>query len=87
MEASFNREWTTVVTLEPLLYGSFIPTIVTEEGKPPLEDIYCELTNRETMVSKMEECLEFYNQINPVKMNLVLFMNAIEHVLKIVRII
>jgi len=35
----------------------------------------------------MEEFLEFFNQISPVKMNLVLFMDAIEQVTKIVRIL
>ena len=73
--------------MEPLLFGSFLPTVRKEEGSPPIPDIYCELTNREALKDKMGECLEYYNQINTVKMNLVLFMNAIEHVVKIVRII
>jgi dynein heavy chain len=75
------------VNIEPLLYGSFIPMLSEAEGKPIIPDIYCELTKRELLLSSIDEALVYYNVIHPVKMNLVMFMNAIEHVVRIVRII
>jgi dynein heavy chain len=87
MKDNFTREWGQVVTVEPLLYGSFIPMLSEGEGKPVLHEIYCELTNRDLLLSNIDEALMFYNQTHPVKMNLVMFMNAIEHTVRIVRII
>ena len=83
----FKREWEDVVTVEPLMFGSFIPMISREEGKPKIPDLYCELSDHDLLREKMDEFLDYYNQTNSTKMNLVLFMAAIEHVVKIVRII
>ncbi|CAG9332270.1 unnamed protein product [Blepharisma stoltei] len=87
MKKYFRRSWEDVVTVTPLLFGSFIPMISREEGKAKIPDLYCELKDQTLLQEKMHEFLEYYNQISPAKMNLVLFMAAIEHVVKIVRII
>jgi len=57
------------------------------ENSNPIPDIYCELSDLNLLKDKMEESLEYYNQINRVKMNLVLFMAAIETIVKVIRII
>ena len=83
----FRRDWDDLVTVTPLLFGSFIPMISREEGKAKVPDIYCELNDHKLLKEKMSEFLEYYNQISPSKMNLVLFMAAIEHIVKIVRVL
>lgn len=70
-----------------MLFGDFIPMVKEGDKGNPIPDIYCELSDLDLLKEKMEEFLEYYNQTNRVKMNLVLFMNAIETVVKIVRVI
>jgi len=45
---NFKKQWTDIVKFEPLLWGSFIPTIYPEGDttKKPLANVYCELVNR-----------------------------------------
>lgn len=40
---NFRKEWSQLVTVEPLLWASFIPTIYPDgdTSKKPLNDIYC----------------------------------------------
>ena len=40
-----------MVTIEPLLWASFVPTIYPDgdRSKRPYSDIYCELTDREAL--------------------------------------
>lgn len=87
---TFGKEWKDLVKQEPLLWASFVPSIYPggDETKRPLQDVYCELNNLDKVKSITYEQLEEYNNFNPSKkMNLVLFMNAIQHVIRIVRII
>ena len=50
--------------------------------------MYCELNDLENVKKITYEKLEEFNNFNTSKrMNLVLFMNAIQHVIRIVRII
>ena len=59
-----------------------------DNTKKPLSDLYCELTDREKLKKQTEESLTDFNQFNySKKMNLVLFNAAIEHVVKIHRVI
>lgn len=56
--------------------------------RKPLNDVYCELTDREKVQKKCLAYLEEYNNLYSAnKMNLVLFTAAIEHIIKIVRVI
>lgn len=59
-----------------------------DKNKRPLTGVYCELDDLDKVRSVTYQQLEEYNNFNPSKrMNLVLFMNAIQHVIRIVRII
>ncbi|OMJ85003.1 hypothetical protein SteCoe_13780 [Stentor coeruleus] len=80
----FNRDISEIITTKPLLFASFIE--VQRNGKK-LSDMYCEMDDLNLLQSKMRDILEYYNQISSSKMNLVLFVEAIEHVVKIVRIL
>jgi dynein heavy chain len=86
---NFRREWNSLVQVEPLLWASFVPTIYPDgdRSKRPLSNIYCELTDRDSMKKAADSSLEEYNNYSSSKMNLVLFTTAIEHVIKIVRVI
>lgn len=79
-----------MVEVEPLLFASFVPTVYPDNDntKKPYTDIYCELTDRKKVKDQAEQSLMDYNQFNhSKKMNLVLFVSAIEHIVKIHRII
>lgn len=51
MKKNFKREWNELVTIQPLLWASFVPTLYPDNdtNKNKLKDIYCELTNREEL--------------------------------------
>ena len=53
----FRKEWSSVVTLEPLLWASFVPTIYPDGDttKRAYSDIYCELTDREALKNTCQE--------------------------------
>lgn len=88
LKTNFKRDWESLVQVEPLLWASFVPTIISDgENKKPLSNIYCELTNREAMKIAAAAALEEYNNFSTNKMNLVLFIDAVEHIIKISRII
>ncbi|XP_026203417.1 dynein heavy chain 1, axonemal [Anabas testudineus] len=76
----FNCSFDEVVSCQPLLYGDFM--IPGAEHK-----VYTMIGDKEKLVKVMEEYMEDYNQISTTKMKLVLFMDAIEHVCRISRIL
>lgn len=57
MSAGFKRDWESLVTIQPLLWASFVPTLYPDgdTSKRPLNDIYCELTDREALKKKCYE--------------------------------
>lgn len=72
------------------MFASFVPLVYPDgdTSKKPYQDLYCELTDRTKVKAQTEASLGDYNQFNhSKKMNLVLFNAAIEHVVKIHRII
>lgn len=74
----------------PLLWASFIPFLHPggDTSKPKIEDVYCEIKDHKEAQKKIQEYLDEYNSIYSAnRMNLVLFMAAIQHVIKIVRVI
>jgi dynein heavy chain len=90
IKEKFKKEWKTLVKVEPLLFGSYVPLCFPggDTSKKPYADVYCELYDREKLKKVTEEQLADYNSFNHAKkMNLVLFNAAIEHVVKIHRIV
>ena len=80
----FNHEADHILSNKSLLFADFFPIVI--EGKKHT-DVYCEIEDHEEMHNKMKEILNYYNQISQSKMDLVLFSQAIEHVIFIVRIL
>lgn len=89
MKDKFKREWSSIVKHEPLLFASFVPLVpVSPDSNKLLQGVYCELTDKEKVRKTAEESLGEFNSANSSKkMNLVLFDAAIEHIVKISRII
>lgn len=86
----FKKDMKKLVTAEPLIFGSFVPLCYPNGDKSlkPYNDVYCEIYDKEKMAKICRNQLEDYNGSGTKsKMNLVLFMSAIEHVVKINRII
>ncbi|EQC40888.1 hypothetical protein SDRG_01953 [Saprolegnia diclina VS20] len=80
MEESKTQGWRLVVPQPNLLFGDYmIP------GADP--KIYEEISDMEKLVAQVEEYLNDYNAESNAPMNLVMFMNAIEHVSRIARVI
>ncbi|KAH0630033.1 hypothetical protein JD844_012597 [Phrynosoma platyrhinos] len=69
-----------VVPFQPLLYGDFMF---------PGSDVklYEIIDDKEKLMHVIQEYMEEYNQINTTKMKLVLFMDAMEHICRITRIL
>uniref|UniRef100_A0A3Q3E168 Dynein, axonemal, heavy chain 1 n=1 Tax=Labrus bergylta TaxID=56723 RepID=A0A3Q3E168_9LABR len=76
----FDCSFDEVVPVQPVLYGDFM--IPGADNK-----VYTLIEDKEKLVKVMEEYMEDYNQISTTKMKLVLFMDAIEHVCRISRIL
>lgn len=90
MKEKFKKEWGNIVKVEPLLFASFVPLCFPDKDttKKPFQDVYCELYDRAKVKKVSESALEDFNGVNhSKKMNLVLFVSAIEHVVKIHRVI
>jgi dynein heavy chain len=90
MTEKFKKNWDKIVTIKPLLFASFTPLIFPEgdETKKPFNDVYCELTNRAKVKKVAEDSLSEFNMMFRAKrMDLVLFTDAIEHIVKIHRVI
>ena len=86
----FKKDWDKLVLVQPLLFASFCPTIYpdNDKSKRAIQDLYCELTNRDKVREVSNESLESFNVMyRQKKMDLVLFTDAIEHIVKIHRII
>ncbi|XP_037831220.1 dynein heavy chain 1, axonemal isoform X2 [Kryptolebias marmoratus] len=69
-----------VVPSHPVLYGDFT-------GPEPDLKIYGYIEDKENLVNLMKKYMDEYNQSSRTKMELVLFMDAIEHVCRISRIL
>jgi len=56
MKEKFKRDWKALVTVEPLLFSTFVPTVYPDddETKKPLRNILCELTNRDKLIHTCE---------------------------------
>ena len=75
-----NMEWEDTVQTESLIFGDyFIP------GADP--QIYQQITDMDKLINVINEYLEDYNSVSNAPMNLVMFLDAIEHVSRVCRVI
>nr|XP_033782541.1 dynein heavy chain 1, axonemal isoform X1 [Geotrypetes seraphini]XP_033782544.1 dynein heavy chain 1, axonemal isoform X1 [Geotrypetes seraphini]XP_033782545.1 dynein heavy chain 1, axonemal isoform X1 [Geotrypetes seraphini]XP_033782546.1 dynein heavy chain 1, axonemal isoform X1 [Geotrypetes seraphini]XP_033782547.1 dynein heavy chain 1, axonemal isoform X1 [Geotrypetes seraphini] len=76
----FDSSFTEVIPNQPVLYGDFM-----SPGSD--SNIYQLIEDHVKLVRVIEEYMEDYNQINTTKMKLVLFMDAVQHICRISRIL
>ncbi|KAI7795154.1 dynein axonemal heavy chain 1 [Triplophysa rosa] len=75
----FGCRFEEVVPCQPVLYGDFM--------FPGVVKVYQLIEDKEKLARVMEEYMDDYNQTCTAKMKLVLFMDAIQHVCRISRIL
>ncbi|PRP75973.1 hypothetical protein PROFUN_01689 [Planoprotostelium fungivorum] len=80
LESKLNRTWTDVVATERLIYGDYSNMNASVK-------LYDEIADMGQLQKIMNDYLDYYNGTAEKPMNLVLFMDAIEHVSRICRII
>ncbi|TPX58491.1 hypothetical protein PhCBS80983_g03079 [Powellomyces hirtus] len=80
MSHDIGMVYADVVTSEPLLYGDYMTP-----GADP--KVYTEIKDMKRLVKLSEEYLDDYNSTTTNPMRLVMFLDAIEHVSRICRII
>jgi dynein heavy chain len=78
----------------PILFGDFVPMIHIDNDvkKPCIPNQYCELSNKTKLKAELEDKLEKYNEEigrgdSSSSLSLVLFNYAVEHIIRISRII
>ncbi|KAJ8259834.1 hypothetical protein GJAV_G00174010 [Gymnothorax javanicus] len=76
----FQCSFEEVVPNQPVLFGDFMVPNASSKVYQLIED-------RDRLVTVMEEYMEDYNQISTSKMKLVLFMDAVQHICRISRIL
>ncbi|XP_066527086.1 dynein axonemal heavy chain 1 [Hoplias malabaricus] len=76
----FGCSFQEVIPHQPLLFGDFM--VPGTDNK-----VYQLIEDREKLVRVMEEYMEDFNQVSTTKMKLVLFMDAVQHVCRISRIL
>lgn len=81
IEEKFEVKFEDIVPSEPLLYGDLLSNDVPENRK------YIEMVDHNQVLQICETNLEDYNQLNSVRMDLVLFTDAIMHLCRLSRII
>jgi dynein heavy chain, axonemal len=80
MLETLQLSWQEVISTEPILYGDYMVP-----GADP--KIYTEIKDMRRLVKVTEEYLDDYNSTTTSPMRLVMFLDAIEHVSRICRII
>jgi dynein heavy chain len=79
---NFRAEWKDVKGKQELIFGNFLDPQIDRERRN-----YIEFTDHKKLEEVMNAYLEDYNNMFPKPMDLVLFLNAIEHCARIARII
>ena len=75
-----DMEWESTVTTKSLIFGDYLVP-----GADP--KLYQQITDTTQLLSVIQEYLEDYNSVSNAPMNLVMFLDAIEHVSRVCRVI
>jgi len=78
MDKHFKRAYDQTVKLEPVIFADFVD---------PKSVSYMEVQDHEKLQGKVSECLEDYNSVSKIRMDLVLFTTFIQHVCRVVRVL
>eukprot|EP00746_Dinoflagellata_sp_MGD_P145028 gnl/MRDRNA2_/MRDRNA2_77702_c0_seq2.p1 gnl/MRDRNA2_/MRDRNA2_77702_c0~~gnl/MRDRNA2_/MRDRNA2_77702_c0_seq2.p1 ORF type:complete len:2303 (+),score=541.45 gnl/MRDRNA2_/MRDRNA2_77702_c0_seq2:266-6910(+) len=78
MDVNFKRRWESVVTTEPLIFGDMID---------PKKPYYQEMSDHTKLTEVINNLLFDYNQMAKHGMELVLFLAAVQHICRVVRVL
>ena len=93
MKKHLKRDFNNYIREGSILFGDFVPMLYTDaEHKNALQWQYCELSDKNKLKAELEKLLDEYNRegksdSSSGNLNLVLFNYAIEHIVRISRII
>jgi len=78
MDRHFKKPYDQVVKLEPIIFADFVD---------PKSTSYMEQTDHQKLQDKVAECLEEYNSVSKIRMDLVLFTAFIQHICRVIRVL
>jgi len=78
MDRHFKRPYDQVVKMEPIIFADFVD---------PKSTSYMEVVDHERLTAKVSECLEDYNSVSKIRMDLVLFTSFIQHICRVIRVL
>jgi dynein heavy chain len=78
MDRHFKRPYDQVVKQEPIIFADFVD---------PKSTSYMEITDLEKLQMKVQECLDDYNSVSKIRMDLVLFTSFIQHICRVIRVL
>ncbi|CAL1134249.1 unnamed protein product [Cladocopium goreaui] len=78
MDKHLKRPYDQAVKLEPVIFADFCD---------PKSSAYVEMQDHERLAGKVQECLEDYNSVSKIRMDLVLFMSFIQHICRVIRVL
>lgn len=76
-QLKLGSDYNTLIHADRLIYGDFFA----------LNGSYEQVTDMEALSNRFNDLLATYNDENETRMNLVLFLDAIEHVCRIARVL
>eukprot|EP00442_Polarella_glacialis_P024664 CAMPEP_0115137118 /NCGR_PEP_ID=MMETSP0227-20121206/56805_1 /TAXON_ID=89957 /ORGANISM="Polarella glacialis, Strain CCMP 1383" /LENGTH=5027 /DNA_ID=CAMNT_0002544335 /DNA_START=143 /DNA_END=15226 /DNA_ORIENTATION=+ len=78
MDRHFKKAYDQVVKLEPIIFADFCD---------PKSQSYVEIQDHDKLTIKVGECLEDYNSVSKIRMDLVLFTSFIQHICRVIRVL
>jgi dynein heavy chain, axonemal len=78
IDRNFKRAYNQVVKLEPGIFADFCD---------PKSQSHVEMQDHYKLTVKVAECLEDYNSVSKVRMELVLFTFFIQHICRVIRLL
>ena len=78
MDKHLKRPYDQAVKLEPVIFADFCD---------PKSSAYVEIQDHEKLSAKVQECLDDYNSVSKIRMELVLFMSFIQHICRVIRVL
>merc|ERR1719450_1487791 len=76
MDKHFKRAYDQTVKLEPVIFADFVD---------PKSTSYMEVQDHEKLSIKVSECLEDFNSVSKIRMDLVLFLSFVQHICRVIR--
>ncbi|KAF4658988.1 hypothetical protein FOL47_007767, partial [Perkinsus chesapeaki] len=78
LDRHFKKQYDQVVKQEPIVFASFVD---------PKSTSYMEVQDHQKLQEKMTTCLEDFNAVSKIRMDLVLFTAFIQHICRVVRVL